>query len=172
MQSRDKLAAFTAWCHKHITGDKKGQAQILLDRLFQAFGQPVKLPAPSAPLNHSPAIAGARTLDASDNVESARLGQQLALSDGITVNPLRSTRARILESLNLLAPAKPAPMLRWLRPTAENTRAENAAKGSSPVELGPESLIGLKPREYWKKLACAGPRGDRSHREPTFQTAA
>jgi hypothetical protein len=27
------------WCQKHITGDEKGQAQIFLDRLFQAFGQ-------------------------------------------------------------------------------------------------------------------------------------
>ena len=40
MPSREKLAEFTAWCHKHITGDEKGQAQIFLDRLFQAFGQP------------------------------------------------------------------------------------------------------------------------------------
>ena len=36
----DKLAEFTAWCGKNITGDEKGQAQIFLDRLFQAFGQP------------------------------------------------------------------------------------------------------------------------------------
>ncbi len=39
MPSREKLAEFTAWCGKHITGDEKGQAQIFLDRLFQAFGQ-------------------------------------------------------------------------------------------------------------------------------------
>lgn len=39
MPNRDKLAEFTAWCAKHITGDEKGQAQIFLDRLFQAFGQ-------------------------------------------------------------------------------------------------------------------------------------
>ncbi len=38
--SREKLAAFVAWCDPHITGDEKGQAQIFLDRLFQAFGQP------------------------------------------------------------------------------------------------------------------------------------
>ena len=35
----DKLAEFTAWCQKNITGDEKGHAQIFLDRLFQAFGQ-------------------------------------------------------------------------------------------------------------------------------------
>ena len=40
MPSREKLTEFTAWCQKHITGDEKGQAQIFLDRLFQAFGQP------------------------------------------------------------------------------------------------------------------------------------
>ena len=40
MPSRAQLAEFTAWCAKHITGDEKGQAQIFLDRLFQAFGQP------------------------------------------------------------------------------------------------------------------------------------
>ncbi len=43
MPSREKLSEFTAWCHKHITGDEKGQAQIFLDRLFQAFGQPGSL---------------------------------------------------------------------------------------------------------------------------------
>ena len=36
MPSREKLSEFTAWCGKHITGDEKGQAQIFLDRLFQA----------------------------------------------------------------------------------------------------------------------------------------
>jgi len=40
MPSREKLAEFTTWCQKHISGDEKGQAQIFLDRLFQAFGQP------------------------------------------------------------------------------------------------------------------------------------
>ncbi len=39
MPSKDKLAEFVAWCGKNITGDEKGQAQIFLDRLFQAFGQ-------------------------------------------------------------------------------------------------------------------------------------
>ena len=34
----DKLAEFAAWCAKHITGDEKGEAQLFLDRLFQAFG--------------------------------------------------------------------------------------------------------------------------------------
>ena len=45
MPSRDKLAEFTEWCVKHITGDEKGQAQIFLDRLFQAFDQPGSLDA-------------------------------------------------------------------------------------------------------------------------------
>lgn len=40
MPDGNKLAEFVAWCGKHITGDEKGQAQIFLDRLFQAFGQP------------------------------------------------------------------------------------------------------------------------------------
>ena len=40
MPSREKLSEFVAWCEQHITGDEKGQAQIFLDRLFQAFGQP------------------------------------------------------------------------------------------------------------------------------------
>ena len=39
MPNTDKLAEFAAWCQKNITGDEKGQAQIFLDRLFQAFGQ-------------------------------------------------------------------------------------------------------------------------------------
>ena len=38
MPSRDKLAEFTAWCMKHVTGDEKGDAQLFLDRLFHAFG--------------------------------------------------------------------------------------------------------------------------------------
>jgi len=40
MPDGTKLAEFVAWCQMHITGDEKGQAQIFLDRLFQAFGQP------------------------------------------------------------------------------------------------------------------------------------
>jgi hypothetical protein len=32
------LATFTAWCAQHIKGDEKGESQIFLDRLFQAFG--------------------------------------------------------------------------------------------------------------------------------------
>ena len=39
MPNPDRLAEFIAWCANHITGDEKGQAQIFLDRLFQAFGQ-------------------------------------------------------------------------------------------------------------------------------------
>jgi type II restriction/modification system DNA methylase subunit YeeA len=35
-----KLREFVDWASKHITGDEKGQAQIFLDRLFQACGQP------------------------------------------------------------------------------------------------------------------------------------
>jgi hypothetical protein len=35
-----KLEEFVSWFKKHITGDEKGEAQIFLDRLFQAFGQP------------------------------------------------------------------------------------------------------------------------------------
>ncbi len=40
MPDADQLRKFVAWCAAHITGDEKGQAQIFLDRLFQAFGQP------------------------------------------------------------------------------------------------------------------------------------
>ena len=36
---KDKISDFTAWAAAHITGDEKGEAQIFLDRLFQAFGQ-------------------------------------------------------------------------------------------------------------------------------------
>jgi hypothetical protein len=36
---RQRLAEFTAWAAEHITGDEKGEAQLFLDRLFQAFGQ-------------------------------------------------------------------------------------------------------------------------------------
>ena len=39
MPSRDKLAGFSAWCVKNLAGDEKGEAQISLDGLFQAFGQ-------------------------------------------------------------------------------------------------------------------------------------
>jgi hypothetical protein len=35
-----KLQAFTEWAQKHIKGDEKGEAQVFLDRLFQAFGWP------------------------------------------------------------------------------------------------------------------------------------
>lgn len=35
-----KLKAFKDWTAKHIKGDEKGEAQVFLDRLFQAFGWP------------------------------------------------------------------------------------------------------------------------------------
>lgn len=43
-----KLADFVAWTAAHIKGDEKGDAQIFLDRLFQAFGQKVRR-KPAAP---------------------------------------------------------------------------------------------------------------------------
>jgi N-6 DNA Methylase len=39
----EKLSAFVKWAAAHVSGDEKGQAQIYLDRLFQAFGQPGSL---------------------------------------------------------------------------------------------------------------------------------
>ena len=38
MPSQQKLAEFVAWVKQHLTGDEKGEAQLFLDRLFQAFG--------------------------------------------------------------------------------------------------------------------------------------
>ncbi|HVX85131.1 MAG TPA: DNA methyltransferase [Phycisphaerae bacterium] len=35
-----RLRQFVEWCTENIQGDEKGEAQIFLDRLFQAFGQP------------------------------------------------------------------------------------------------------------------------------------
>lgn len=35
-----RLQAFTQWAANHIKGDEKGEAQVFLDRLFQAFGWP------------------------------------------------------------------------------------------------------------------------------------
>jgi hypothetical protein len=40
MSREEKLTEFVGWAQHHITGDEKGQAQIFLDRLFQAFGHP------------------------------------------------------------------------------------------------------------------------------------
>ncbi len=37
---QQRLAEFVQWTSQHIRGDEKGEAQIYLDRLFQAFGQP------------------------------------------------------------------------------------------------------------------------------------
>ena len=48
-QRQQRLRAFVDWCDQHITGDEKGQAQIFLDRLFQAFGQPGVLDVGGAP---------------------------------------------------------------------------------------------------------------------------
>lgn len=35
---KTRLTAFAEWVRDHITGDEKGQSQIFLDRMFQAFG--------------------------------------------------------------------------------------------------------------------------------------
>jgi hypothetical protein len=40
MSREEKLAEFVGWAQHHISGDEKGQTQIFLDRLFQAFGLP------------------------------------------------------------------------------------------------------------------------------------
>ena len=40
MSREEKLLNSSPGSAQHITGDEKGQAQIFLDRLFQAFGQP------------------------------------------------------------------------------------------------------------------------------------
>jgi hypothetical protein len=44
-----KLQDFVDRCAAHVTGDEKGQAQIFLDRLFQAFGQKGSLDVGGAP---------------------------------------------------------------------------------------------------------------------------
>jgi MmeI, N-terminal domain len=36
---KSRLQEFVDWSAAHITGDEKGQSQMFLDRLFQAFGQ-------------------------------------------------------------------------------------------------------------------------------------
>ncbi len=45
----EKLATFVAWSQAHITGDEKGQAQIFLDRLMQAFGHAGSLDVGGSP---------------------------------------------------------------------------------------------------------------------------
>lgn len=40
MAREDALHDFVAYCHKHITGDEKGEAQIFLDHFFIALGYP------------------------------------------------------------------------------------------------------------------------------------
>ena len=39
MPSAEELTVLVGWCWQHVTGDEKGESQIFLDRLFQAFGQ-------------------------------------------------------------------------------------------------------------------------------------
>lgn len=34
----ERLQHFVDWCEQHITGAEKGEAQLFLDRFFQAFG--------------------------------------------------------------------------------------------------------------------------------------
>ena len=45
----EKLAAFVEWSRLHVKGDEKGEAQIFLDRLFQAFGHAGSLDVGGAP---------------------------------------------------------------------------------------------------------------------------
>ena len=37
-ERKQRLAEFAAWAKQYINGDEKGEAQIFLDHLFQAFG--------------------------------------------------------------------------------------------------------------------------------------
>jgi SAM-dependent methyltransferase len=43
MPDKETLSKFVSWVQANVTGDEKGQAQIFLDRLLQAFGQPGSL---------------------------------------------------------------------------------------------------------------------------------
>ena len=45
----EKLSAFVEWARLHVKGDEKGEAQIFLDRLFQAFGHAGSLDVGGAP---------------------------------------------------------------------------------------------------------------------------
>jgi hypothetical protein len=38
MPRAEKLTEFVAWVQAHLTGDEKGEAQLHLEHLFQAFG--------------------------------------------------------------------------------------------------------------------------------------
>lgn len=38
MPIADKVTEFVAWVQAHLTGDEKGESQLYLERLFQAFG--------------------------------------------------------------------------------------------------------------------------------------
>ncbi len=40
---KSRLQEFVDWAAAHVTGDEKGESQIFLDRLFQAFGQKGRL---------------------------------------------------------------------------------------------------------------------------------
>ena len=44
-----RLHAFVDWADANITGDEKGEAQIFLDHLFRAFGQPGSLDVGGTP---------------------------------------------------------------------------------------------------------------------------
>jgi len=56
MPSAEKLTEFVAWVRQHLTGDEKGEAQLFLDRLFQAFGHG----ASRKPVPHSRVVVAAR----------------------------------------------------------------------------------------------------------------
>ena len=91
LPSGDKLIEITAWCANHITGDEKGQAQIFLDRIFQAFGQGGSLDVGGP----NDGAAWART--------SAGCGSGVRQRRGIKPNPTRSNPSR-LSAMSLLGP--------------------------------------------------------------------
>lgn len=67
---------FTARCAKHLTGDKKGEAQIFLDQLSQAFGFPG-----AKPLKETQAALDVAVLSAYDsNANEDLLSRLLALN--------------------------------------------------------------------------------------------
>jgi hypothetical protein len=63
MSREEQLSQFAAWVRQNITGDEKGQAQIFLDRLFQAFAQTLELPGAN-PLKDAHAALDAAVLAA------------------------------------------------------------------------------------------------------------
>jgi hypothetical protein len=119
-------------------------------------GEPVKEPVKEA-LKPEPITSEGMTLTVTNRSSGAttnapavpdqeavdQVAERIALSDAITVKPLRPAAQKAVDLFNPFAPMEPAPDSRWLSRAPWGAAAVSAVKPPGPVETHHEARFGF-----------------------------